>query len=86
MRILAIAIFLVTTSAQAANDDVKMLTPEECSHISKLPSGEFYINDPVKIDFMTIHHQNVSPRSGIAVNGVDSFDVIQRSCFNKNPN
>lgn len=84
MRILAIAVLLITTSAQA--DDVKMLTPEECSHISKLPSGEFYINDPVKIGFMTIHHQNVSPRSGIAVNDVDSFDVIQRSCFNKNPN
>ena len=60
--------------------DVKMLTPAECALIDKRSENEFYIRGPVIIGGVKIWDQEIK-RRGISVNGVDNFDVVQRSCF-----
>ena len=81
------ALIIATGAAQAQSprpSEVKLLTAAECSQITKRPRGDFYVKGPIKIGGMTIQESNVPPH-GIVMNGIDNFDVIQRSCFNGRP-
>jgi hypothetical protein len=71
--------------AQTQNPpEVKLLTPTDCSQITKRPQGDFYVKGPIRIGGMLIQNSNVPPH-GMVMNGIDNFDVIQRSCFNGKP-
>jgi hypothetical protein len=64
---------------------VKMLTPAECALISKRSETEFFVKGPVKIGGLRMTGVPVTPGAATAT-GVDTFDVISRSCFNGKPN
>ena len=81
------ALIIAPAAAQAQAPkppEVKLLTPAECSQITKRPQGDFLVKGSVTIGGMTISDSNVPPH-GIVMNGIDNFDVIQRSCFNGRP-
>jgi hypothetical protein len=81
------ALIIAPTVAQAQQGkppEVKLLTPAECSQITKRPQGDFFVKGPITIGGMTIKDSNVPPH-GIVINGIDNFDVIQRSCFSGRP-
>ena len=85
-RILVISSFFLVDSAYAQTNnspDIKLLSPVECAAITKRSNNEFYVEGSVVIGGMTISKSNV-PRNGIIFNGVDPFDVINRSCFRGN--
>jgi hypothetical protein len=84
---LAIFVLVIASNAEAQQQnapEVKLLTPAECEQITKRPEGDFFVKGPVKIGMVTIENSNVPPH-GIVMNGIDNFDVIQRSCFNGKP-
>jgi hypothetical protein len=64
--------------------EIKMLTPTECALITKRSDNEFYVKGPVVIGGITMTESSLS-KNGIILNGVDNFDVINRSCFNGKP-
>jgi hypothetical protein len=81
------ALIVAPTIAQAQQQkppEVKLLTPAECSQITKRPQGDFFVKGPITIGGMTISNSNVPPH-GLIQNGIDNFDVIQRSCFSGRP-
>jgi hypothetical protein len=82
------ALIIAPTAAQAQAPEppeVILLTRVECRQITKRPDGDFFVNGPIKIGEMTIQDQSVSPDKGV-LNGIDNFDVIQRSCFSGRSN
>jgi hypothetical protein len=73
------------TAAQTAKPpEIKFLSPAECATITKRSDNEFYVVGPVILGGMTIAKSTVT-RNGISFNGVDPFDVINRSCFRGGP-
>src|ERR1700733_6008177 len=89
MRIAIIVSMLLVAPAIAQEQrqeppDVKLLTPDECSQITKRPQGDFFVKGSIEIGGMTIKDGNVPPH-GISNGGIDPFNVIQRSCFNGQP-
>ena len=86
--LLAGATVLVSLSAASAQglrkDDIKPLSPAECALIEKRTDQEYYITGPVTIGRATIKNSSVL-KGGIVMNGVDNFDVINRSCFSGKP-
>jgi hypothetical protein len=69
---------------QQKTPEIKMLTPAECALITKRSDNEFYVKGPVVIGGITMTESSLS-KNGIILNGVDNFDVINRSCFNGKP-
>jgi hypothetical protein len=82
--LLAIGVSLPVMAQPTPIPDTKFLTPAQCSQITKLSENEFYIRGTVTMGALTIGDQRV-PRAAIIVNGINPFDVIQRSCFNGKP-
>ena len=77
--------FLTGISAQVMAQQqpipkIQMLSPTECTVISKRPAGDYMVNGTIKVGSMTISNSNVV-RGGINYGGVDPFDIITRSCF-----
>lgn len=70
---------VAATNAQDAPPQIKMLTPTECSTITKKSEAEIYIKGPVQIGNATFEASTIT--RGVSFNGVDYFDVIVRSCF-----
>jgi hypothetical protein len=82
---LGLALFSFSATAQERKSpDVKLLTPAECAMITKRPQGDFYVTGPIKIGSLTISNQNV-PKHGFVMDGIDNYDVIERSCFDGKP-
>jgi hypothetical protein len=86
LMVSALVIAPAAAQAQAPKPPEEiLLTRVECRQITKRPDGDFFVNGPIKIGEMTIQDQNVSP-DGVVLNGIDNFDVIQRSCFSGRSN
>jgi hypothetical protein len=86
-KILPLFVLLSCAGASAQErktPEVKMLTPAECALITKRSDNEFFIKGPVTIGVSTFEESSVSP-NGVNYNGIDNFDVINRSCFNGKP-
>ena len=64
--------------------EIKMLTPEECALITKRSENDYYVKGPVTIGGITIEKSNLT-RKGVIFNGVNHFEIIQRSCFGGAP-
>jgi hypothetical protein len=87
VAIMVSALIIVPAAAQAQAPkppEMILLTRVECRQITKRPKGDFFVNGPIKIGEMTIQDQTVSPNEQI-MNGIDNFDIIQRSCFSGRP-
>jgi hypothetical protein len=86
----AILVFLaiiLASNAQAEQPkppEVRLLTPAECSQITRRPQGEFMVKGSLTIGQLTIEDSNVFP-NGLVINGIDFFEVIRRSCFSGRP-
>jgi hypothetical protein len=69
---------------QKAPPTVRVLTPAECALITKRSDTEFFIKGPVTIGDITFEESTLT-RTGTVNNGIDEFDVIDRSCFKGKP-
>jgi hypothetical protein len=85
LAVLVFGVFASGAVAQQSNSPgARMLTPAECSLITKGSQGDFIVKGPVMIGGIKFENQSIPPH-GVRINGIDSFDVIQRSCFNGRP-
>jgi hypothetical protein len=86
LMVSALVIASAAAQAQAPRPpEVILLTRVECRQITKRPDGDFFVYGPIKIGELIIQDQSVSP-DGIVLNGIDNFNVIQRSCFSGRSN
>jgi hypothetical protein len=88
MKVVLTILFAVITTGAFAQErkvpEIKMLAPADCDLIEKRSENEFYIRGPVTLGGLTMINQSLA-RRGVISNGVDYFDIIQRSCYAGRP-
>lgn len=80
MIVSATVLYGLPSIAQQQQPTVKLLSADECKLVERRNPSEFFVKGPLVIGSMEFTGSVVGRGSGL-INGIDVFEVIERSCF-----